>query len=323
VVLCWKVAVQDLNLTPDEGLCISVLHTAARHGIPDLATDALRVLKLIGVPWEEHLFSPLIEAFCHADRVKEALLTLDIMRTSGIEPTVETAYPLLDIAQKDPDTIDSIWAIIDDLHKEVKRVDITALNALTLASVVLGDLQRAVGAYKSFSDYGVKPNLITFNILLRGCIMAAHRELGSLLLADMKEAKIKPNRETYQKFISLCLTQDTYEDAFFYLEEMKAAHHVVPSSVYISIIRKCLSAGDTRYTVAAEEMRHTGYSIPLDLMQEIKEATYQAEEPHDDHPPSAGSQPVVLDGAAQKFIETGGLVGTEELGKAPSAYTHE
>jgi pentatricopeptide repeat protein len=285
-----------------------------------VATDALRVLKLIGVPWEEHHFSPLIEAFCRADRVKEALLTLEIMRTSGIQPTNETAYPLMDIAQKNTDAIDSVWAIIDELHKEGKCVDITALNVLIQASVVLGDLQRAVGAYKSFPDYGATPDLSTFNILLRGCIMAAHRELGSLLLADMKEAKIKPDRETYQNFISLCLTQDTYEDAFFYLEEMKVTSHAVPSSVYISIIRKCLSAGDTRYTIAVEEMRDAGYSIPWDLMQEIQEATHRAKEPHADHSPSVGSQPVSLDGAAQKFIETGGLAGTEELGRTPSAY---
>jgi pentatricopeptide repeat protein len=263
----------------------------------------------------------LIEAFCRADQVKEALLTLDIMRTNDIEPMTETAYPLLDIIKKDTDAVDSTWAIIDELHKEGRRIDISALNALIHASVALDDLQRAVGAYKSFSEYGLMPDLNTFNILLRGCVVAGHRDLGSLLLADMKEAKIKPDRETYQQFISLCLTQDNYEDAFFYLEEMKAAGHVPPSSVYVSIIKKCLSAGDTRYTIAVEEMRETGYVMPLDLTRDMEDAAYQAGEPLDDHSPSAEGQPVSLDGAAQKFIETGGLAGTEELGKAPSTYT--
>jgi pentatricopeptide repeat protein len=320
VLHCWKIAVQDLNLTPDEGLCISVLHTAARHGLPDLATDVLRVLKLIGVPWEEYHFAPLIEAFCRADQVAEALQTLGIMRTNEIEPLIETAYPLLDIVKQDTDTVDSVWTIIDKLHKEEKRIDINAINVLIQASVLLGDLQRAVGAYKSFSEYGLTPDLTTFNILLQGCVVASHRELGSLLLADMKEAKIKPNQETYERFISLCLTQDNYEDAFFYLEEMKAAGHVPPSSVYVSILRKCISAGDTRYTIAAEEMRETGYLVPLDLMYEMKDAAHGAEQPYNDHSTSAEGQAVGLDGAAQRFIETGGLAGMEELGKAPSTY---
>jgi len=319
VLHCWKFAVQDLNLTPDEGLCVSVLHTAARHGLPDLATDVLRVLKLIGVPWEENHFAPLIEAFCRANQVKEALLTLDIMRTNEVEPTTETAYPLLEMVKKATDSIDSVWAIIDELHKEGKRVDVSALNVLIQASVMLGDPQRAMGAYKSFSEYGVTPDLSTFNILIQGCVSAGHRELGGLLLSDMKAAKIKPDRETYQQYIYLCLTQDSYEDAFFYLEEMKAVGHIPPSSVYAAIIRKCLSAGDTRSTVAAEEMRETGYAIPLELMREMEGSVRES---HDDHT-SADGQAVGLDGAAQRFIETGGLAGTQELGKTPSTYIQE
>ena len=313
---------QDLNVTPDEGLCVSVLHTAARHGLPDLATDVLRVLKLIGVPWEEHHFAPLIEAFCRGDQVKEALLTLDIMRTNEIEPTRETAYPLLDIL-KDMDAVDSVWVVIDELHQEGRRIDIAALNVLVRASIALGDLQRAVGAYKSFSEYGLTPDLTTFNILLQGCVVAGHRDLGSLLLADMKEAKITPDQETYQQFVSLCLTQDNYEDAFFYLEEMKTAGHVPPSSVYVAIIKKCLSTGDTRYTVAVEEMRETGYSVPPNLMREMKDATYQAEAPLSSHSPPADDQVAGLDGAAQRFIETGGLVGAEELGKVPRTGSYD
>ena len=285
-----------------------------------MATDVLRVLKLIGVPWEEHHFAPLIEAFCRADQVKEALLTLDIMRTNEIEPMRETAYPLLDILKKDTDAVDAVWVVIDELHREGRRIDISVLNVLIRASIALGDLQRAVGAYKSFSEYGLTPDLTTFNIILQGCVVAGHRDLGNLLLADMKEAKIKPDQETYQQFISLCLTQDNYEDTFFYLEEMKTAGHVPPSSVYVSIIKKCLSAGDTRFTIAAEEMRETGYAVPLDLMREMKDATYQAEEPLSGHPPPADGQAVGLDGTAQRFIKTGGLGGMEELGKAPSTY---
>lgn len=319
VLHCWKIAVQDLNLTPDEGLCLSVLHTAARHGLPDLATDVLRVLKLIAVPWEEHHFAPLIEAFCRADQVKEALLTLNIMRTSEVEPMTETVYPLFDIVKRDTDSIDTVWAIIDKLYQEGKQIDVSVLNVLIQASVALGDLQRAVGAYKSFSDYQSTPNLTTFNALLKGCVEAGHRELGSLLLADMKEAKIKPDQETYQRFISLCLTQDNYEDAFFYLEEMKAAGHVPSLSVYVSIITKCLSAGDTRYTIAVEEMRDAGYRIPSNLMREINDAARRREKLGNDSLPDAG-QTEGLDGAAQRFIETGGLAGMEELGKAPSTY---
>ncbi len=71
--------------------------------------------------------------------------------------------------------------------------------------------------------------------------------------------------------IYLCLTQETYEDAFFYLEEMKAAGHVPPIRTYAKIIRRCIGANDPRYKMALEEMGEIGYSAPKSLLWEVKE----------------------------------------------------
>lgn len=318
---CWKLVVQELKIMSDEGLCLSVLHTAARHGLPDLATEVLRALKVIGLPWKEQHFAPLIEAFCRGNQLKEAILTLDIMRSSDIEPTSQTAYPILDAIKHDVDAVDATWAIIDKLHEEGKSIHIIILNALIQASVLLGDLQRAIGAYKSFPDYGITPNIVTFNRLLQGCVSAKHRDLGDLLLSDLQQAKLKPDQRTYQLFISLCLTQADYEDAFFYLEEMKAAGFKPPSSVYEELVETCISAGDSRYTIALEEMQETGYDVSPRLMRRVKgiknsrDTTVKAQ--------TEEVQPAALDGAAQRFIETGGLAGAERLGETPHSYVQE
>jgi pentatricopeptide repeat protein len=324
VLLSWRMVVQELKIAPDEGLCVSVLHTAARHGLPDLATDVLRVLKLMGAPWKEHHFAPLVEAFCRTGQIKEAILALDIMRSSEIEPRTETASPILGLSKGDTEAVDATWAIIDELHKEGKRIDITAFHVLIKASVALGDLQRAIGAYKSFPEYDVFPDLPTFNLLLQGCVSARHRKLGSLLLEDMQAAKVKPDKETYTQFISLCLTEDTYEDAFFYLEEMKTAGFKPPRSVYEAIVQKCISVGDTRHTIALQEMTESGYDVSDQLARQINWANdnHQRAKEEEDRLPDMG-QPVGLDGAARAFIESGGLAGREEMGKTPGTYTQQ
>lgn len=325
-MLSWRMAVQEFKIAPDEGLCLAVLHTAARHGLPDLATDVLRILKVLGAPWKEHHFAPLVEAFCRAGQIKEGITALGIMRTNEIQPRMETAYPIVDLGKDNIEAVDATWAIIDELHKEGKSVDITAFQVLIQASVAVGDLQRAVGAYKSFPEYGVSPDLQTFNLLLKGCVSASHRKLGSLLLDDMQAAKIKPDHETYVQFISLCLTQDTYEDAFFYLEEMKTAGFTPPHSIYEDIIEKCLFAGDTRYTIAVQEMKEFGYQLSDQLSQQIGDATENrkraAQVVEQDRLPDL-TQPLGLDGAAKAFIETGGLAGGEELGKTPGTYPQQ
>ncbi|KII92256.1 hypothetical protein PLICRDRAFT_154651 [Plicaturopsis crispa FD-325 SS-3] len=282
----WNIVVNDLNVQPDEGLCIEVLHTAARHGLPDLGADVIRVLKLMGAKLQEHHFAPIIEAFCHSDRVKDALATLHIMRSNGIDPVPETTKAILNVIGKNIDTVDATWAMLDALREENRPIDVTALNVIIEAALNLEDIQRAVGTYKVFPDHGVKPNIDTFNLLLGGCVTVAHRELGDRMMKEMKDADLKPNRQTYERLVSLCLTQENYEDAFFYLEEMKAQKFLPTITVYEELVRTCVQAQDSRYKLAVDEMQECGYTVSAELQQYI-----------DDPPtdPAAGSVEVDRD----------------------------
>ena len=285
-----------MDIAPNEGVCIAVLNTAARHGVPELATDVLRVLKLSGIAWQEYHLAALIEAFCRNNQLKEALITLHIMRSNKIMPLPTTLVSIID-SIKDVESLDSTWAIIDEIHKAKSGLELDALKVIIQASVLLQDLQRAVGFYKSLSDYGLSPDVTIFNTLFDGCIAAQHRQLGDVLLADMKKSKyIKPNRETYEKIIQLCLTQDVYEDAFFYLEEMKAAGFVPTQAVYEALILKCRSMGDTRMDLALEEMLEYGYSMP-------KPTSKVASRPSTKGP----EMTMGLDEGTRDYIETGGL----------------
>ncbi|KAF8894891.1 hypothetical protein CPB84DRAFT_1682582 [Gymnopilus junonius] len=270
VLTCWPKVINDLNVLPDEGVCLAVLNTAARHGSPDLATEVLQVLQFTEIEWQEHHFAALIEAFCRNRQVKEALVTLHIMRTNGITPLDTTTAFIFECINHDIDALDSAWALIDEIHASDSGISIDALRVVIRASVFMGDLQRAVGIYKAFSDYGFEPDLGTFNLLLQGCITAQHRQLGDLLLADMKQFTIKPDEETYKGMILLCLTQEVYEDAFYYLEEMKAAGYVPPQDVYEALAGKCSAAADSRVDMILQEMTECGYQTGRDLLAKIR-----------------------------------------------------
>ena len=295
-------------MTPGEGTCVAVLNTAARHGIPDLATDALRVLQVIGVPWEEYHFAALIEAFTRNGQLKEAIKTLGIMRTHDIVPLPETASSITD-AIKDTGAVDATWAIIDELCDSGTEIDGSAIAALIKASVRLGDLQRAIGAYKSLADYGLRADLPIYNLLFQGCVAARHRELGNQLLDEMKTAKIAPNQETFENFIHLVLTQTDYEDAFFYLEEMKTAGFRPTFLVYETLVEKLYREHDSRAKVAAEEMLEQGYRPNARLQRLIRENDGKIHV----EPPSQNR--TSLGGSAKRFIETGGLRGAADLPK--------
>ncbi|KAJ3915441.1 hypothetical protein F5877DRAFT_48606 [Lentinula edodes] len=269
VVQCWEYIVQELNLSPGEGICMGVLHTAARHGLPDIATDVLRVLNLTGVPLQERHFAPLIEAFCRAGQVKEAFMTIDIMQETT-PPLPSTLLPILEHVKKNTDTFDSTWALMDEIHQE-RPLQVSSLNIIIGAAVALGDLQRAVGAYKSFPDYNVKADRNTFHLLLEGAVAARHQPLGARILQDMKEADIALESRTYELMIELAITQDTYEEAFEYLEEMKGAGFKPPATTYKSLVKKCAINGDPRYTIALEEMEEMGYEKDPEFLRKAKD----------------------------------------------------
>ncbi|KAH8994719.1 hypothetical protein EDB86DRAFT_1240832 [Lactarius hatsudake] len=271
VLHLWAKVTNELKVLPDEGCAIEVLHTAGRHGLPELALDVLRVLKTIDVELREYHFAPIIEAFCRTNRIKEALSTLTSLRQNNVEPNADTAHCVFESIRVNTDAIDAAWDALESLHAEGQTIDITAVNVVIQASIALGDLRRAFGTYQMCTELGVKPTLDTYHSLLSGCIAAQNRELGDRLITELKEAKIKPDARTYERLIVLCLTGETYEDAFFYLEEMKAEKLSPPLSVYEAIIQRCVLAKDDRYGIALEELQEFGYTVSPALERIIGE----------------------------------------------------
>ncbi|KAH9963831.1 hypothetical protein BC827DRAFT_1128532 [Russula dissimulans] len=269
VLHLWPKVTNELKVLPDEGCAIEVLHTAGRHGLPELAMDVLRVLKTIGVDLREYHFAPIVESLSRTNVIKEALATLNFIRQNNIEPNLNIVRPIFEAIRVSTDAIDGALDALQALHSEGETVDSSAVNVVIQASVALGDLQRAFGTYQMCTELNVKPTLDTYHLLLSGCIAGQHRELGDRLIVEMKEANIKPNARTYERLIVLCLTGKTYEDAFFYLEEMKAESLYPPLSVYEAIIQRCVLEKDERYAVAVQELEEFGYTVSPALRRVI------------------------------------------------------
>lgn len=268
----WAHVIANKAYTPDEGLILAVLAVAGRWGRTDLATSALGMLPAIKVKPQEHHFAPLLEAFCNEGRVPEALKLLAQMRAAGIAPVVRTTQPIIKILNS-ADVIDQAFYYLEDTAKAGEPVDVAALNALIAASVATGDLQRARATQLAASDLGVTPDLETYNLVLRGCVAAAHRALGDSVLSELQGAGFHANAETYIALIKLCLTQNPYEDAFYYLEKMKADGFKPPASLYIDLAFKCAKNNDKRWRLVVEEAQTLGYKMPasFDRLREAKE----------------------------------------------------
>lgn len=249
------------SYTPDEGLILSMLNAAGRWGRPDFSST---ILELLPGPPQEHHLAPLLEAFCNAGEVPNAFHVLSTIRSTGLTPTLSSIQPIVNVL-KSAEVIDQAYYTLEDMHKSGQAVDIVALNAVVAASGAIGDLQRARATQSAIPEFGMTPNIDTYNLVLQCCVVTTHRALGDTLLSEMATQNIQPNATTYDYLIHLCLTQPSYEDAFYYLEKMKADGFKPGYAVYASLVKKCVRMGDSRWRLVVDEMKDVGYKIETEL----------------------------------------------------------
>ncbi|KDN38601.1 hypothetical protein RSAG8_09388, partial [Rhizoctonia solani AG-8 WAC10335] len=248
-------SVRRTGCPPTEPLCVEILNTAARHGLPDLAQSTSQEIR-------EHHLAPLIGSYATAGQLREAYLALDLFKDHGVEFLPESASALVDVIDKSTSTLDNAWDVLTQLPRPV---DIQAVNATLQAAVNLSDMQRAIGIYKELSDLEISPIAETYDILLGGCLSISHAELGERLYQDMRSRKIKPTLQTYSRLVLLSLTQESYESAFTRLEEIKKQKMIPPQRVYEALVRRCVDEGDSRAELALEDMEICGYRVSRGL----------------------------------------------------------
>ncbi|CAH1761828.1 15798_t:CDS:2, partial [Entrophospora sp. SA101] len=278
VLKCWDILTKD-KFWLDEGLCINLLNLASVSGNTRLATEVLKYLMTVRklVNLELYHLEPFLEAFVTKGDLKQAFGVLNIIRSSKHVCAIQTISSIVKYIERSTDLIDKAYYILEELHNEGKKVDISAFNAIIAACKRIGgrsnsaDLKRAIETFKSIEKFGIKPDLDTFNALINVTIYSGHKELGEEFFKELKETNgLEPNADTYKHMIFVCLNQQDYEDAFKYLEEMKSKNILPSIEIYERIIMKCVANNDTRAKMALEEMKQFGYRPTLDIIDSVK-----------------------------------------------------
>jgi Pentacotripeptide-repeat region of PRORP/PPR repeat len=248
-----------------EGVCLNILSTAARHANPQLATSVIEVLTKQNVPPRSFHFLPLIEAYVRAGEYYQAFVVMGLMRSSCPEtpPEVRQFRYLINELSQSAKSVDQAFFALQDIVKQHKQVDVVAFNVVMEACLKLGDLTRALSNYKEVGNLGVKPNSDTINALLALARSFSNIDVARFLLSEMNELGIKPNHMAYQNLILTYMQHrgQDYEQAFVYLEEMKAQGYVPSQGTYYSMARKCVVSNDKRAVKLLEEADALGYDM--------------------------------------------------------------
>jgi pentatricopeptide repeat protein len=233
------------------------------------------------------------------------------MRESSISPPeIQHLEFLIEAIGQSTTTLDRAFFTLQDIvQKEGKSIDIVAFNALLSGCLLLNDASRAISTYREANTVKVIPNLDTYNILLQAAAKVGHRELVMYILSDLKAAQITPNADTYARVILTCLFQPEgeYDQAFLYLEEMKAAGWIPSPGVYTAFVKKCVYFNDERAVTLLEEMKKLGYETAVLRRYVENAARLGIHSKLLDRKNSAPQKVVSEDEAVQRFSEWKGL----------------
>ena len=246
----YRARVEPSYLNPAAGICINILNTAARHGDTYLATSVFRLLGCrSGNAVQLHHYEALLETYIAANDLRMALALLTTMTATGHTPSESSTRPIYAFLKKSPNLPTKALCILEDLREQDRQIPIQALNVIMQASIWHHDFHAALSLYKSFQALAPdsNPDTASFNILFRGCVSAARKDLAMFLASEMLALRIAPDALTYDRLILVCLnTESTVDDAWRYFSEMRELGWWPRGGTAIALAKRACEKGDQR-----------------------------------------------------------------------------
>ncbi|KAG8906120.1 hypothetical protein FRC01_008115 [Tulasnella sp. 417] len=264
--------VQKEGISIDEGLTTEILLYSGRVADLELAESMLEHLKKLEVKLQEQHLAPLLEIYVKRDDIDGAFAVVERMTDSGIQLTNSSTKCLAEgLTQKqDKAALRKVYDALETSKQSGKAVPIALINAALRGSIWCADkVDWWTDLYNDLGSYNTFPNRQTFNTLLQLCLVTKDEPLSQRIYDDLlaraaangsPKSIFKPDAWTYRHLSLIAVQQQSYEAAFHWLEETKAAGFVPFVGFYTLLIRRCAWRNDDRWKPALEEMKAQGYN---------------------------------------------------------------
>ncbi|XP_028775179.1 pentatricopeptide repeat-containing protein At3g09650, chloroplastic [Neltuma alba] len=263
IKLCCKTDRKDLLVFVLERIlevgippCMTTLHSlvAAYVGFGDLKTaeklvqamreqrtDLCKILRASNsenlVENDESVFKKLLPNLTNQSDNEQPLLPKVYAPNSRIYTTLMKGYMQ---AGRVSDTVRMLEAMRcqDDRSSHPDHVSYTTVVS---ALVKAGSMDRARQILAEMTRIGVNPNVITYNILLKGYCMQLQIDQARELLKDMvDDAGIQPDVVSYNILIDGCILVDDSAGALAFFNEMRAKG-IAPTKVSYTTLMKAFA----------------------------------------------------------------------------------
>ena len=302
----WNSRVRTRYLNPSSGICLNTMILAAREADTNLAQDVFDLLARRDTTFESQHYEILIEAYVNAGVPENGFYILAAMQQAGVVPTDGTTRRLaayLSSPKASGSIIQDIFALLQSIRGKGSPVPVAAVNVLIETASNKRDLDLAVDLYKSIPDVCTtttttsgggkgkgkgtgRPNLATYNLMLRLCHRSGRKDLAMRLAGEMVQGGVVPDALTYDRMMLVCLqvsspsassasssspevevevepesAEPPYEDGIRYYREMRAKGFEPRFGSALVLVRTLTRFADERVDGVLDELE--GMDLPV------------------------------------------------------------
>lgn len=234
----WKIMGQLKELP--SGACLSRLVAQfAYHGTPSSISRAQTIVKRLQDEKKLHLLDchslgllAMAAAKTGVPRYGAAIIRL--MLKLDLFPHVKAWSAVLSRLGKCPHELNSAFDLFESICERVKEAgeldddgvahmkpDTGAFNAILNACAIAGHMERAEDLIKRMDLYGVRPDVLTYNIMIKLYARVERKDLLVGVIEEMLEKHIEPCITTFNSLVAAHVGLDDLETAEMIVQAMR------------------------------------------------------------------------------------------------------
>lgn len=193
-------------------------------------------------------YTTLVKGLLEVDNREAARNVLDIMQEAGVEPTVLTYSLLLSDLCKTgrPDDMYAAEKMVAGMKRAKFNLNVVMWTTMISGYFRAGMLREGLTKLRNMSEHGIRPNRVTYNILLRSCVGASDEHMKQVgrtlrrtsstsngrnapadsrvcmsIIQDMYDNNVQPDKDTWYIALNGMMRNENWAGAQAIFEEME------------------------------------------------------------------------------------------------------
>lgn len=244
------------------------------QGLQGRMEDAMRThdaMQTTGYYPNDETYISLMIGACHKKDAELARNIFLMMRKQLISATPKV-YGALMKAHVVAGDVPSAFALLHKMQDEQLRPDVVTYTILIDGLIKSGELEKAWEEFHSMRTWKlIEPDEVLFTVMIKACAEASEAERAINLFDDLRMSGLYPTDITYGELIrAMSTSTDLARKAFDFYRQMQAEDLPITPFVYSQLLRACRRLGDARRAQGiVADMRETGTKLEPDMLCEL------------------------------------------------------